>query len=116
MRRQVSSGLDSLPGFLPRLFSRRKKRQFPAKIFLFGEGIDSFGDGEIPGGDAVGLEEGDLFVVGAAWDFGGDELVEFVDGVPFLGSLLKWNDEVAGLLFGLLNGIHEDEGSAGDGG
>ena len=33
-----------------------EKRQFPAEATGFGEGIDFFGDGEIPGGDAIGFE------------------------------------------------------------
>src|SRR5258708_9629244 len=36
--------------------------------------------------------------------------------VPFLGLVLKRNDEVAGFLFGLFDGIHEDYTGAGDGG
>src|SRR5258708_16188947 len=36
--------------------------------------------------------------------------------VPFLGLVLKRNDEVAGFLFGLFDGIHEDYAGAGDGG
>ncbi len=83
---------------------------------MFGEGINLFGDGQIPRGDAVGLEEGDLFVVGAARDLAGDELVEFMNGVPLLRLLLKRNDKVAGFLFGLLNRIHEYDGGAGNGG
>ena len=82
---------------------------------MFGEGVDLFGNSKVPGSDPVGLEERDLLVVGAARDFSGDQLVKFVDGVPFLRLLLERNDQVAGFLPGLLDGIHEDDGGAGDG-
>jgi len=39
--------------------------------------VHLYGDGEVPGGDAVGFEKGDLGIRGAPGDLGGDELREF---------------------------------------
>jgi len=39
--------------------------------------VHLYGDGEVPGGDAVGFEKGDLGIRGAPGDLSGDELREF---------------------------------------
>src|SRR5208283_2281840 len=77
--------------------------------------VHLYGDGEVPGGDAVGLEESDLGVRSASGDLAGDELRKFMDIIPPFRMLLERNDEVARLLLGLFEGIHEDEIGLGDG-
>jgi hypothetical protein len=85
-------------------------------MVLLNEGKNFFRDGKIPGSNAVGFEERDLGVVFPAGSFYSDELGEFVDIVPALGVLLEANDEIAGFLFGLREGVDEDEICFGDGG
>ena len=78
-------------------------------MVLLSEGKDLFRDGKIPSSDAIGFEERDLRVRFAAGDFSGDEFSEFVDVVPALGMLLEADDQVAGFLFGLREGVDENE-------
>src|SRR5208283_5164892 len=79
------------------LFDGRIEREIAAEAFFFGDVEDLDGDGEVPGGDAVGFEESVLGVGDAPGDLAGDELREFVHSVPAFGVLLERDDEVTRL-------------------
>src|SRR4029077_11539889 len=73
------------------------------------------GNGEVPRGDAVGLEEGDFSVATAAAGLAGDDIGETFDAGPAGFVAVEGEDKVAGFLAGLLDGVHDDDVGASDG-
>src|SRR5215471_7212600 len=85
-------------------------------MVLLSKGKDFYSDSKIPCSDAVGFEERDLRVVFPAGNFSSDEFGKFVDIIPALGMLLEGDDQIASFLFGLRDGVDENEICFGDGG